>query len=193
MKVAFGVLSGILALCAAVPYILAIYQGKVRPHRFTWLIWLLTKSLILLAQYDEEARWSLTLSIAGVVVATIVFLLSIKRGVGGTSTSDRAALALSVVSLAIWFVTQEALYGLFFAIAADAIGTILTVKKTYRLRGTESALVWGMAAMASFLSILAVEQYTVSQTAFPVYAFIGGLCIFAVSLLKPKTRSELTR
>jgi hypothetical protein len=186
MKLFFGTLSGLIALSAALPYILAIYRGRVRPHRFTWLIWLLAKSLIFATQYEEAARWSLTLSAVGVVAAGIVFVLSLKRGVGGTSIYDWAALSLSLLSLGAWIATQDALYGLFFAIAADAIGTILTVGKTYRLRGTESTLAWGMAAVASFLSLLAVEAYTIGQTAFPLYAFLGGLSIFAVSLLKLK-------
>ncbi len=184
MKALFGILSGVIAIGAAIPYILAIYRGKVRPHRFTWLIWFLAKALIVATQYQEAARWSLVLGAAGVLIAGTVFVISIKRGVGGVSTQDRLALLLSVVSLVAWVATQEALYGLFFAIAADAIGTLLTVAKTYRLRGSESTLVWGMAVIASLLGLLAVDTYTLGQAAFPAYALLGGLSIFAVSFLK---------
>ena len=187
MKILFGILSGVIGLAATLPYVLAIYKGEVRPHRVAWLIGLLAKTLTFITQIAKSAQFSLLLNLAGIISGGIIFILSIKRGVGGVNRRDRIAFMLSMTGLVAWLLTREAFYGLFFAIAADAIGTILTVDKTYRMRGTESPITWAMATIASIFGLLAVDSYTLGQTAFPLYAVIGGFSLFLVSLLKPRS------
>jgi hypothetical protein len=54
-----GVLSGIVAIADAVPYIRDTLQGTTRPHRGTWLIWSVLANVACLSLAADGATWSL--------------------------------------------------------------------------------------------------------------------------------------
>lgn len=183
----FGIISITIGLGASIPYIYGIINGKVKPQRMAWAISVLTKSVTFAAQVAKGAQWSLALNMAGLMSSGIILVLSLKRGVGGFSRQDNVALLLATLSLAVWLISGEALYGLFFAIFADAIGVLLTLFKTYKNPGTESVVTWSMATAASVFGFLAIDAYTLGQAAFPLYSVLGGTALVLVSARKVKS------
>ena len=50
-----GLASVIIGFVGYVPYLWGMYQGKVRPHAFTWLLWGLLTAIAYAAQLSDHA------------------------------------------------------------------------------------------------------------------------------------------
>lgn len=184
MKEILGILAAVLGIAAGAPYVYGIVKKSVKPHRVSWAIWA-TLGIITLSSYvSSGARWSALLAFAAAFNNALIFLLSLKFGTGGSSARDRYCLAIGLLGIALWAITREAAFALVFAIAADAVGTIVTVEKAYKNPRSESALAWTTACAASLCGLLAVHVYTLAQTIYPTYAFVGGFALAAVTITR---------
>ena len=187
MKEVFGVLAISIGILAVFPYIYGILKGSSHPHRVSWAIWSFISLVTLTSYISAGAHWSALLAVAAALNNFVIFFLALKFGTGGTSIQDRIALAIAVIGIILWVITRQAAFGLVFALCADFVGLILTLKKTHKDPNSESALSWGMAVIASTFGLLAVHTYNFSQTIYPIYAIASGLCLFLVSIIGRKT------
>lgn len=190
MKEIFGILAAILGVSAGVPYVYSIFRGSTKPHRISWAIWATLGAITFASYVSSGARWSALLAFAAAFNNVVIFLLSLKFGAGGSSARDRICLAIGLLGAAFWAITRRAEFALAFAITADAIGTAVTLEKAYRNPHSESALAWSMACLASLCGLLAVHTYTLAQTIYPAYAFIGGLALAAMTIIRGKVPSS---
>ena len=83
-----GVLAGVCAVANTIPYIRDIVRGTTRPHRGTWLVWAVLAIVVYASQRAGGASWSLLMSGAQALLTGLVFILAIRRGVGGLSATD---------------------------------------------------------------------------------------------------------
>jgi hypothetical protein len=190
MKEVFGFLAIIIGISGAIPYIHGIIKGTTRPHRISWGIWATLGVITLTSYIAKGAHWSALLAVAAAFNGLVIFLLSFKYGSGGATVVDRVALVLGILGVLLWLLTREAAYALLFALGADAIATILTAKKAYKLPKSESALAWTLGATASVFGLLAVQSYTFWQTIYPVYAVAGGACLALITIGRHVTASK---
>jgi len=101
MKNLFLILSVVIACISPIIGIRSILKGKFKPQRTTRFLLLLVSFLFigtLLAQGDRNAIYIIFVIFIGNL---IIFLLSIKRGVGGTTKFDILVLLTTLVSLTI--------------------------------------------------------------------------------------------
>jgi hypothetical protein len=90
-----GVLAGLVGVADTVPYVRDILRGATRPHRGTWLIWGILAILAFHSQRADGASWSLVMVAAQAILTTLVFLLAVRRGVGGVSPVEAGMLAIA--------------------------------------------------------------------------------------------------
>src|SRR6478672_11482510 len=95
MVAIFGVVAGILQLVASAPYIRDILRGSTTPQRATWTIWTTLSFVVLASQWASGATWSLALTLGQVCSCGVIFLLAIRRGVGGVSPVELALLGIA--------------------------------------------------------------------------------------------------
>jgi hypothetical protein len=137
MKEIFGILAVIIGIGAGIPYVYSILKKKTHPHRVSWAIWASLGIVTLTSYISKGAHWSALLAVAAAFNNIIIFIFSIKFGTGGTSKRDRLALGLGIAGVVLWAITKQATFALVFALSADAIGTILTAEKAYKLPKSE--------------------------------------------------------
>ena len=77
-----GVLAGAIGVADMIPYVRDTLRGTTRPHRGTWLIWGALAVVVSLSQYADGASWSLIMAATGALLNSLIFALSISRGVG---------------------------------------------------------------------------------------------------------------
>lgn len=181
MKEVFGILAISLGIVAGLPYIFGIVKRSVRPHRISWAIWAFISLVTLTSYISAGAHWSALLAVAAAFNNITIFALAVKYGTGGSTFQDRVALAIATIGIFSWILTERAAFGLLFALGADLIGLLLTLKKTRYDTNSESALAWGIAVVASTCGLLAVHTYNFAQTIYPVYAITSGLFLFTTS------------
>ncbi len=175
-----GVLAGLVCLAAFPIYIRAILKGETKPNRASFLIWTLT-GLLLLESYHAAGAHE-TLWVAGVyfIGPLIIWLLSLKYGVGGWSPLDRVCLMLALISVVLRLSVAPPEAALGFNIFMDIVAFVPTLKKSWLHPEQEDLSAWGFAAGGSFLNLFALTSFEPAVVAYPLYCFIIGISIVAV-------------
>lgn len=185
MKIFFIFLSSSLALISPLIYAKAILKGQAKPHRttrFVLLIITLLATASLLAQHDTVAVW-----LAGVsaLQAILLFILSIKHGMGGWAKIDVLCLIIALAGIVIWQTTKEPALALYASIAADFTGMIPAIIKTYKYPHTEIWSFFLLDVFAAIFSLLAVKAWTVQEFSYPLYIMIIN-SLMVLLIMRPK-------
>jgi hypothetical protein len=173
--------STLVALLAPSAYVVSIIRGTSKPHRTTRFILTFVHSLnflsILAAQGNLGAR-----IFAGIdfVFALIVFLLSIRRGMGGTSLFDWACLVVAICGVIAWQLTGNAYLGIWLSIAANLVAYLPVFLKTWRFPDTESHWVYTLSILAALLGLLAfpISNDSIFQIYIILNCIVTLICIY---------------
>jgi hypothetical protein len=176
MSEILGYTSGIIMALSAIPYVRSILRLETKPQRTTWLIWSILTFIAFFSQMAKGGTWSLLLTAGDTIAILIVFVLSIKFGVGGFKKIDILSLAGAGVSLLLWYITNEPAVALFLIILTDFIGANLTITKAWRDPKSENWVGWAMCGVGGLLGTLAVGEFNFILMIFPAYiCFINSL------------------
>lgn len=176
-----GLISVIINLIGYVPYIQGIFKGTVKPQRITWGIWVVLTSITFINQVINGGGYSAYFFGSTTLLVTTVFLLSIKRGMGGRSKFDLLVLFASLALFALWALTRDTRTTTIIAVTIDCIAALPTLYKAYVHPDTEVYLQWILAAVAGFFSMLAVGTSTdYILYIYPLYiVLMNGLIVLA--------------
>jgi hypothetical protein len=190
----FAILSGVIVLFGGPPYLYDILKGKTKPQRTTWFIWTVLGVTAFVSQLQLGAHWSLVFVGLNGAGNLLVFLLSLRFGVGGWKLGDVLAAIIAGIGIVTSLVAKDPLIALLGVIGADFTGTILTLQKTFILPSTETSITWFFLGTSSFFAILSVGSWDVKLLLYPVYmmfATYGVLVAQGLGMwLKPKSKSK---
>lgn len=178
-----GVVSGVLAAVAYIPYIRDIFRGDAKPERASWFIWLVLACIAFFSQLAEGAHSSLWFTAFDSVGALVIFLLALRYGAGGFTRRDKAGLLIAGIGLLLWYVTRHAAAALLMTIIVDASGAWLTVAKTYKNPRTETYAMWAMVAAAGVLAVISVGNMAPTLLAYPFYIFLANVAVVVAKFL----------
>jgi hypothetical protein len=164
-----GVLAGAIGVADTIPYVRDILRGKTRPHRGTWLIWATLTVVAVFSQHADGASWSLVLVASQAVAMTLIFALSVRRGVGGVSRGDLTLMTVAAAGVAGWLIADEPLVATACVVAADLIAAGMMVPKTWRDPGSETLVTYAFASLGGALATGAVGALDVSLLLYPAY------------------------
>jgi hypothetical protein len=183
-----GLLAGAVGIADTIPYVRDTLRGATRPHRGTWLIWGVLAIVVCLSQRADGASWSLVMAAVQAVLTTLIFVLSIRRGEGGLSTTELAMIAIAAGGVVGWLVAEEPIVATVCVVAADLIGAAMMVPKTYRDPGSETLATFAFASLGGALAAGAVGSVDASLLLYPAYyCLING----AIALLIHHRRAAL--
>jgi hypothetical protein len=183
-----GVLAGVVGVIDTIPYVRDTLRGATRPHRGTWLIWGVLALVVFLSQRADGATWSLVMAGAQVVLTVLVFILAIRMGEGGLSSTDAILIAIAGGGVAGWMLVEEPIVATACVIVADLIGAAMMVPKVYRDPGSETLVTFVLASAGGALAAAAVGMADASLLAYPVYyCVVNG----AIALLIHHRRAVL--
>jgi hypothetical protein len=191
MFAAIGILAGILSILMYIPYIKDTVKGVTHPHRASWLIWSCLGLIAFFSQLAKGATDSLWMTAAQTLGTAVVFLLSLKLGVGGFSRRDKISLLTAALGLIVWFFTNEAAFALFITIAVDAIGAGLTAIKAYEMPESETLITWILSAISGILGTIAVGHINPILMAYPFYVFLANCWVITSIFLGKKRKVSI--
>lgn len=165
----FGILSGVVILFGGPPYLFDILKGKTKPQRTTWFIWSVLGVISFTSQLKLGAHWSLVYVGLNATGNIVVFLLSLKYGIGGWRKLDVLALCIAAIGVIIAVTVDSPLIALLGSILADFSGTSLTLYKTYQQPTTETSITWFFLGTSSLFAALAVGRWDFSLLLYPLY------------------------
>ena len=154
-----GILSGVIAFAASIPYIVEIIKGNTKPQRMAWVLFLVLSGISFFAQLAAGASASLWFPLVLFLQAIIIFSLTLKFGVGGFSRFDIVSLVFAIVIMILWALTDSPESAIICSVAVNTIGKILVAVKVYRLPHTEYVPTWVWSALASILAAVSVGSF----------------------------------
>lgn len=101
MKNTFLILSVLIACLRQIVGILAVIRGDFKPQRMTRFLLFLVSLLLfgtLFAQKDRNAIYTI---LAIGIGNLIMFLLSLRKGIGGTTRFDFFVLLIAIITLVV--------------------------------------------------------------------------------------------
>lgn len=172
----------LLTLAAYAPYIQAIRAGQVKPHFFSWLIWSLTTAIVFCAQLAAAGgagAWPT--GVSGAITLYVAWLAFTLRSDFSATRADQAFLVAALLSLPLWYVTDDPLWSVVILTLVDALGFGPTLRKVLAKPQEESATFYALFAVRSVLSVLALETRTLTTVLFPAVMVVA--CIAVCMLL----------
>jgi hypothetical protein len=187
MKEAFGIAALVISVAANIPYAIDIVKGRADPHRISWFIWTVLGGVYFISTIFESGATLFT--VGELIGPVIIFLLSLKYGVGGHDRKNQLSLLVAMFALGLLFVHDGVIVSLVLALLVDAIAISITVRKVLLDRDSESKAFWALGALAALFAILSLDQYILVGLLYPVYVLSVSAYIFLISeenQLKPK-------
>jgi hypothetical protein len=178
--VVFGLLAGVTSVVDAAPYVRDVIERTTQPHRGTWLIWSVLSITALWSQVAAGAAWSLVMIAADAILTSLIFGLSIRRGVGGLSSWDATVLSIAAVGVVAWAISATPVIATTFIVFADTLAIGLMLPKTWRDPASETATLYVLASISGVLSAMAVGALDPALLLFPVWFAIANAFIATV-------------
>ena len=177
-----------LTFIAFVPYIRLVFQGTIKPHIFSWVIWGATTSVVFFAQLEDGAgagAWPI--GISGVITLFIALLAYLKRADISICKTDWLFFVSAMLSLPFWYFTADPLWAVVILTIVDVCGFGPTFRKAYRFPHSESLLFFSLLSGRNFIAIAALENYTLTTILFP--AVIAIACLLLIAMVVNRRRA----
>ena len=168
----FGIMAGILSFSAYLFYIAAIIKGTTKPSRATWFIWSFIGIVLAISYRQSGAEDTVWVSVSEAIAPTIIALLAIKYGKGGTEKIDIIAFVGSIFSLILWWASGSALIALVTNLAIDFFAALPTIKKSWKDPGEEDRFAWTITQTGNLFNLFAIDKFIFGVIVYPVYTFI---------------------
>lgn len=186
----FGVVAAIIIMGACIPYIKDILAGKVQPARATRLMFLGLLIVATLQSHDLGSKWSLLLLGGEILQGSLIFILSIKYGLGGLSKLDVACYGLLAIDIVFWVATSNTLVALMLTITADIIACIPTIIKVIKEPKSETPLFWFVGGLAALFAIFAEKNLDFDTIVFPIYLMLINWLVGLLTYRKGTTNKK---
>lgn len=187
IKTLFAFIAIVIAVISYIPYFKDIFNGKTKPHAFTWLIWGTLNGVAFAGQIADDGgigAWALGFT----AFATLsIFILSLFKGEKDIRPFDWFCLSGSLLALIPWLVTNDPLLSVILITIIDVIAFMPTVRKTIKKPHQETLTTYTMSIFKYFLIVGALERYTLVTTLFP---FVIGLMnvLFVLFVISKRKR-----
>lgn len=172
--------SAIISAVGAIPYIVGVVKGNVKPKIVSWFTWCLLAALLTGAALSAGQTTSAIMSAVSTLVTGIIFFLGIKKGDRSLDKLDIVSLAGAFVGICIWLLLDNPTLAIFVAVAVDIIAFIPTIVHGWTAPEEESLASYGLAAIGAGLGLFVatLANSAIAGVAYPLYSTVfNGLMI----------------
>lgn len=171
----FVIVGVVLALATTIQYAYETLKGRTKPNRVTWFLWALAPAITFAAQLSEHIGIQALLTFGAGFGPLLVLVASLanKKAYWQITRFDLVCGGLSVLALILWLVTGEGTIVVLLSIGADFLASLPTLVKAYRAPETESAGAYLGGSIAGFITLLTVQEWTISNYAFALYLAVN--------------------
>ena len=187
----FGIIAGILSFSAYIFYIFAILRGETKPSRATWFIWAVIGIILAFSYRASGAEDTVWVAVSEAIAPTIIALLAIKYGVGGTDKTDVLSFVGSLFSLVLWYIFDSAVVALVTNLAIDFFAALPTIKKTWTNPEHEDRFAWILTQTGNLINLFAIDKPIFAVIIYPAYTFIIDGIITGLLFRKKKYDSGI--
>ena len=190
MKLFFGILSILPAIIAYSLYFRSIFEGKTKPHAFSWLIWGLLAGNGFFAQMSANAGIGAWATGFTSIACLVIFAIAIYRGDTKATKLDWLLLVLAFISFGLLFVVEDKTIALCITLFATLLGFSLTLKKAWIKPYEEKATSFILNAIKFLPAIFALSSFSFLTIAYPLTAGLGNAAVALVIYVRMMQLNE---
>ncbi len=186
IKLFFGLVSSIIAVVCFVPYFIDIFKKKTEPHMYSWLIWTILQVVGVMAQLKDGAgygSWALSI---GAFFCFAIFILSFKYGTKNISKFDIFCLIASLFAIYIYLNIKNPVWAIIVVATVNFVGFLPTFRKGFQEPFSETPSTFVLSAIANLLSILALQNYSLTTVLYIASLFITNSSFASIIFLRKK-------
>lgn len=182
-KQLWGSIAAGIGFAATLPYIRSVWKGATRPHIITWLIWGIATTVIFAAQWvDDGGAGSWATGIGGVLAFFIAGLAWYRGGDQSVRPREWYLLAVVLVALPLWYVSEDALLAVALITMIDLIAYLPTFRKSYHKPHEERIFLFAVMLLRNLFSLYALEHYSATTMLFPALTGMANVVLIAMIL-----------
>jgi hypothetical protein len=170
-----GVLAIVVGFIGYVPYFRAIFNGKTKPHAFSWLVWGILTAIAFVAQVVGKGGAGAWATGFTVVVCFSIFGLSLVKGKKDFPLVDWLCLAGCGVALLLWVITKDPLLAIILITIIDMLAFIPTFRKSFSKPHTETAFTYIMSGLKFLVSLFAIQHISGVTVLYPASLVVTNL------------------
>jgi hypothetical protein len=125
------ILSGVVTIVAAVPYLIEIIRGKAKPRIVSWFTWSLLTGIGCAAAFAEGQVASGVLLLCATIEVLLIAVLGFKHGDRKFERFDIVCQIAALAGLLLWFIFNSPAIAVVAAVAIDLVGALPTFKHSW--------------------------------------------------------------
>ena len=185
-----GLITVVITVVIYAVYIRDAYTNKIKPHPFSWFLFLIITATIFLAQLSDGAGPGAWMNGVLTFFNFTIFVISLKNKSEIVKKLDYFILALAILSIIIWLITATPLYSVILLSVAVSLAFIPTLFKIYDNPFEESASLFTVGIFRHGLTILAMDNVTLITSLTPFILVFENLVIALFIFWRRKTFKE---
>lgn len=175
----FVIVGVIIQFIGGLSYLIDTVKGKVQPNKVSWLLWCIAPLVAFAAEVTQGVGIeSLATFITG-FVPLLVFTASFfnRKAQWKLTTFDMVCGGLSLLGIALWYITKVGNIAIVFSILADFLAAIPTIIKSYHEPETENDLVYLLGIVNAGIVLLVIPTWSFANYGFPLYLLFVQLIL----------------
>ena len=188
-KLFWALFSIVLTVIVFIPYIWDIFKKKTQPHIYTWLIWGILQSVATAAVLKGGGGYGSWSIAVGAFFCLSIFGLAFKYGTKNIKKFDLYCLIGAFLALIVYFLINNPLYSIILVATIDFTAFLPTFRKGYEEPYTETLLTFMLSALGNAISILALQNYSVTTMLYLITLFLTNSA-FCIILLIGRNRTK---
>ena len=168
MKEIYAICGVIAMLVCMLPYIVALYHKRAKPHAFSWLLWGFINLVVLAAQSTEGAGAGAWVIATNGTINTLLGLYALKYGERHFTKSDWAVFLVALSAIPLWWVTKDPWWSVLLVSFIDVVAFYPTLRKSWNKPHEEVAMTFVIGGVGFVFSLLALDNYNLVNSFYPV-------------------------
>ena len=174
----FGIMAPAVSFIAFVPYFRSILKGKTKPSLASWWTWTILTFIIVLSSSASGASWQILLLPAWLCVSQLaVAILSIKYGDKKWDLRNKICVGGAIFGILLWALTGNPLLALGLSILSDLFASMPNFRHVFLNPEQENKLAWTIGWLSAVFEILAVKNWTLASSGWPIYFILNMTAI----------------
>jgi hypothetical protein len=184
------VAAGVLTAGSVMPYLRDIRRGRTRPQRTSWFVFSTLALVAAVSQFVGDPGPGAWLAAGAAGAFSLVFVASLRHGVGGFDARDLAALAVASVGGVVSIVTACPLVAVAAVVVAEMGAVVLTACKAALDPESETLSTWVLDGVAGVLAVVAVEGHSWMTMLYPVHHAVANATVAGAITAGRRRRSR---
>ncbi len=181
-----AVVAGLIALAAAIPYLIDIIKGKTKPNIVTWVTWSMLTIIGTAAAFAGHEPRTAYLILGDTVANILTVGLGLKYGIAKFTLFDGLCQIGAVSGLLLWLLFNSPVIAIVMVLAVDFFGLLPTLRHAWIKPQEETWQTFLIITGASILTLLSLNTFSAVSLSYPLYLLSANVSIVIVVIWRRK-------